>query len=855
MKLPLVLLTSGLVMTGSFSATPVVAAEVTQAEHGAPASPGWPREATSQGVHLTVYQPQVDAWQDSRLLKARAAFVMTPGKGKPVVGIMELVGITTTNLETRTVLIADLKVTAVRFPSLPEAEVPPTEALFRKSFPDHSMTVSLDRLIAGVEHSAKPLALKMEPPRIIVSEQPALLLLVEGKPVLAPAGKGKFVVNANWDLFFDSETYYLLGGNAWYSSKTLNGEWTLASKLPAFLSSLPEGEQWAHLKQTIPPKVERGQKVAKVVFSDEPAELIVFEGAPVWEEIKGVDLLWARNTERQVFQSGGTLYFLTSGRWFRAPEWSGPWNYAGNDLPEAFSRIPQDSACAEVLACVPGTPEAADAILLASIPREAVVKIKEAEAKAKVVYSGEPAFEPIKGTPMAYASNTSLDVIRVENHYYLCQNGVWFMASAAAGPWTICTSVPAVIYTIPASSPVHRVVYVTAEPGDSADVVICSYTAGYEGAYVAGVATGAVLVWGTGYHYPPYVAWGATVPVYYPWPATYGTAAVYNPWSGGYAVGGRYYGPYGSAGHAAWYNPATGNYGRAARVTTPYGSSTYAAGYNPRTDTAWSTRQNYNGYSQWGSSAVQRGDDWLRTGHVVNEQGGAVAWRGSEGGGHAWKTENHSGGTAHHDGDFYAGHDGNVYRRDENGDWAKYNDGDWDSVDGPQRSEASNHLQSSSNEAGNRARDQEPQRSTQDHPSSRTREPAQNTAQEGGRSQHENPATQEGEPQQRPSQRESAPGEAPGDRTAKRDPSREGTSGNRREASTQQRRTTEGGEGRRSASRSEGSRRVSNDVSRQLNRDASNRRSGIAREQRSFERRGGGGGKGGERPQRGGGRR
>ncbi|HWL52124.1 MAG TPA: hypothetical protein VNQ90_06805 [Chthoniobacteraceae bacterium] len=876
MKLPLVIVTSSLVLTGSFStvltAAPGGTAPAAQTGQGAPAHLGWPREATLQGVHLTVYQPQVDAWEDSRRLKARAAFVMTPGKGKPVVGIMELVGKTTTNLETRTVFIADLKLTALRFPSLPEAEVPPTEAAFRKAFPSHSMTVSLDRLIAGLEHHAKPLTLKMDPPRIVTSEGPALLLLVEGKPVLAPAGKGEFVVNANWDLFLDAGTYYLLGGKTWYSSKTLDGEWSLASGVPEFLSSLPEGDQWDHVKKSIPPKVERGQEVARVVFSDQPAELIVFDGAPVWEEVKGTELLWARNTQRWVFRLGKEVYFLTSGRWFRAPDLSGPWSYAGNDLPNAFGRIPHDSPCAEVLASVPGTPEASDAILLASIPREAVVKVKEAQAKARVAYTGEPAFEPIEGTTMAYATNTGSDVIRVEGRYYLCQDGVWFMAPAPAGPWTICVQVPTVIYTIPVSCPVHRVVYVKMEPGASADVVVCSYTAGYEGAYVAGVATGAVLVWGTGYYYPPYVAWGGAVPVYYPWPATYGTAAVYNSWTGGYAVGGRYYGPYGSAGQAAWYNPATGNYGRAARVTTPYGSSTWAAGYNPRTDTAWSTNQNYNGYSQWGSSAVSRGDDWLRTGHVVNDNGGAVAWRGSEGGGHAWKTDDHSGGMAYHDGDFYAGHDGNVYKRDDNGDWSKYDDGNWESVDGPQRGENanSNNLQSSANEAGDRTRGEGEGRAGQEQARSQTQNGAQQP--EGDRSRRgETPASQEGAAQQRRTAgEETAPGGSQRENAADRNTARQGADGSRRDATTQpQRRTSEnagerparqGGERQRPSSREGGSgRQLSQDLSRQLNRDASNRRSGIDREQRSFERRGSGGGerfqRGGGGERRGGGRR
>ncbi len=874
MKLPLVLLASGLVIAGPFTLPSYAQkAETSQAaeQQQPPGDPGWPRTATSQGVELTVYQPQVDEWKDSRLLKARAAFVMTPGKGKPVVGVMELSGPTTTDLEKRTVFIREMKVSAVRFPSLPEAEVPATEALFRKAFPARSMTVSLDRLIAGLEHNAKPVELKMDPPRIVMSEQPALLLLVENKPVLAPVGEGQFVVNSNWDLFFDkgSSQYYLLGGSLWYSAKALDGEWALATELPAFLKALPDGTQWEHVKKAIPPKVEQGRSVPQVVFSDQPAELIVFKGNPVWEAVPGGSLEWGRNTESWVFRKGETLYFLASGRWFSAPGWDGPWSYAGNNLPEDFRKIPHDSDCAEVLASVPGTPEASDAILLASVPREAVVKVKEAEEKALAVYNGEPEFKPIEGTQMTYAVNTSADVVRVENQYYLCQNGVWFVSTTPKGPWKICRTVPKVIYTIPPSSPVHRVVYVTVEEGNSPDVVVCSYTAGYEGAYIAGVATGAVLVWGTGYYYPPYVAWG-TVPVYYPYPQTYGAAAVYNPYTGGYAVGQRYYGPYGSAGSAAWYNPNTGNYGRAARVSTPYGASTYAAGYNPRTDTAWSTQQNYNGYSQWGSSAVQRGDDWLRTGHVVNENGGAVAWQGSEGGGHAWKTDNHSGGTAHHDGDFYAGHDGNVYKRDENGDWAKYDDGDWDSVDGPQRSSSQSERSQANAQERNRENAQQQQNlaSTQGQGEAAreraNRDKSETASETTGRNRGDQVATTQEQPtgenrrngEQTREQTGERSREQTGERTREQSGERTGERTQRQEATTQ-------GEGRQRDRETTGrrsTRQPSDEVSRQLDRDASNRRSGISREQRtresrSFERRGGGRGEGSRGGERGGSRR
>jgi hypothetical protein len=241
-----------------------------------------------------------------------------------------------------------------------------------------------------------------------------------------------------------------------------------------------------------------------VFYTAEPAELIVFAGEPIYKKIADTQLLYATNTDSWVFSdsANGQIYYLVTGRWFSAPKLEGPWTYAGNDLPQDFQKIPADSEAGIVLASVPGTPEAEDAVLLAQVPTTAVVKRAAAEAQAKVEYNGDPQFAPIEGTSLSYATNANADVIRIEDKYYLCLNAVWFVSSSPTGPWTIVTAVPEVIYTIPPNSPVYHVTYVKVEKSNQEEVVY-SYTAGYSGAYIAGVATGAALVWGTGYYYPP----------------------------------------------------------------------------------------------------------------------------------------------------------------------------------------------------------------------------------------------------------------------------------------------------------------------------------------------------------------
>jgi hypothetical protein len=97
--------------------------------------PGWPREITRNGVRLVYYQPQVDEWKNLRELRARFAFVLTPANGKPVVGVEEVRGATHTDLERRTVLIDNIEILNIRFPSLSGADEVKLQDLLKSTFP------------------------------------------------------------------------------------------------------------------------------------------------------------------------------------------------------------------------------------------------------------------------------------------------------------------------------------------------------------------------------------------------------------------------------------------------------------------------------------------------------------------------------------------------------------------------------------------------------------------------------------------------------------------------------------------------------------------------------------------------
>src|SRR5216110_2847950 len=284
------------------------------------------------------------------------------------------------------------------------------------------------------------------------------------------------------------------------------------------MSKVAQDNEWSALKKIIPPPAKSGGVIPAVFYSNKPAEIILFDGQPVYAQIPDTQLEYATNTNSVVFVFTPTqqFYYLTAGRWFSAMDLQGPWTYATPDLPADFAKIPLNNPASAILASVPGTEEAKDAVLLAQVPTTITVNQKEAAAKVKVEYAGDPKFEPIKGTSMAYATNTPDKVIKVGDVYYLCLQGVWFMSPNPQGPWTTAKSVPQEIYTIPPSSPVYNVTYVT-QTGNPDGTVTANYTAGYLGGFILGAATGAIIANGSGYWWPPY-AYGA----YYPYPATYG---------------------------------------------------------------------------------------------------------------------------------------------------------------------------------------------------------------------------------------------------------------------------------------------------------------------------------------------
>ena len=480
----------------------------------ADAGPGWPQEMDAGGLHFVIYTPQVDQWKKDHL-QARAAVTVIPaGASMPLYGIVSLTARTDVDKENRMVTLEDLKVSSASFPAAKSQESG-LERTIRESLPQWPRTITLDRLLADLattqaEGENESVTVKNDPPKILYSPTPAVLIVVDGQPVLRSLRGTPFqhVINTPATLLYDTSAsrYYLDGGGIWMTASTLDGPWTTATNPPpgldqakAQLDQTEEKDPHDHSKDAGPPPTSG---VPPAVFvSTTPAELLVTRGAVQFSPISKTKLLYVANTENNIFLDVPTqnYYVLLSGRWYQARSLSGPWTWvSGNQLPRDFAKISPDSPKAGVLASVPGTEQAREAVIANQIPQTAAAR--RAEAKFEARYDGAPQFRPIEGTSLEYAVNTANDVIRAGARYYACHNGIWFVADAPAGPWAVADTIPAEIYQIPPSCPLFhdRYVYVY---GATPALVYSGYTPGYLGAYVYD----GVVVFGTGWFYPPWV--------------------------------------------------------------------------------------------------------------------------------------------------------------------------------------------------------------------------------------------------------------------------------------------------------------------------------------------------------------
>jgi hypothetical protein len=501
----------------------------------------WPLEIASAEGKVILYQPQPDTLKDDKLT-GRSAVSITPQEtDTPLFGALWFDARISTDRDERVVTMHDIKILQVKLPHASSELEGKTIQILKDEIPKMSITFSLDRLLSTLEEAEKEHAsaenLKTDPPKIIFTAIPSVLVTIDGPPQLRPLPDTKVmqVVNTPFVMLFEPEfkTYYLKGGEQWFAAEDVFGPWQSDITPPSSILSVPlraidKDESSSPRKEILRLKMER------IVVATEPTEIIVTNGDPKYTPIKGTDLLFMSNTGSDVFLDieSQNYYVVLTGGWYRGPSLNGPWTYIPADqLPPGFAKIPPGSPKGNTLAYVAGTQQAKEAVLDASIPQTAAIR---RDSTITVTYDGTPKFERIDGTNLSYAVNSAYAVLEFEEKFYSCHQAVWYTADTPLGPWTVAVEIPTEIYSIPPSSPLYHVKYVRVYHS-TPDVVYVGYLPGYLGWYV----NGPTVVYGTGWYYP-----GCYGPYYYPRPWTWGFGFHYNSFVGwGFGFNYGYIGP------------------------------------------------------------------------------------------------------------------------------------------------------------------------------------------------------------------------------------------------------------------------------------------------------------------------
>lgn len=638
---------------------------------------GFPRTHASGVGLLTVYQPQLESWDNYRLVYTAACSVLPKGSKAPTFGVVTMHGNTQIDKPSRSVLFYDAWIEKVSFPSAPD-RAGAFKAAFTEMLPAAGAEIPLDRLEAELLVTKAEVAqltqpVKNDPPQIIFSQSAAVMVHIDGEPVWVKVEGTSLerVVNtralivraaAGGDVFL-----HVLSG--WMAASAIGGPWSVAWSEPEGVDALAQklakegvvdlmdAAPSAGDPKKTPPTLQTAKPT--ILVATRPAEVIVTEGPLDWVPLEATNLLYVKNTTGNVFMetANQSVYVLISGRWFRAASTAGPWSFvAPSSLPGDFALIPDSSPKENVKASIPGTVQSKEAVIAAQIPQTALVYVDKVKFTPKI--AGAPVILPIDGTALSYVANSPDPIIEIgPMQWYALQSGVWFTAASVSGPWRVAPYVSPAIYSIPVSSPIHYATYVQIYDAAPTYVVV-GYTSGYVGTVITPYGT---VVYGTGYAYPPYIGgavWIAPPPTY-----GYAVGMTYTPWTGwtyGYGVGWGwgavavgvgvgwamatapcwgpmpyYYHPYygGAAvgvygGSAVW--GASGWAATSGNCYSHYGATTAvtrsSAGYNAWTGNAWSSEvgHSYNSVTGQESAGQRASVSNAYTGGYANVQRGAT---------------------------------------------------------------------------------------------------------------------------------------------------------------------------------------------------------------------------------------
>jgi hypothetical protein len=212
-----------------------------------------------------------------------------------------------------------------------------------------------------------------------------------------------------------------------------------------------------------------------ILFSFEPAVLILIDGEAVWKPAGVAGVERTVNTRALLLRYQGKVYLGYGSHWASAASLAGPWTGAAS-VPPALDQVMQKAVAANQAPASKDVPkDIADEFKEGKFPAVFV----RTHAAELIVADGEPQFAAIPGTQLAYVSNTPADVFALQTDprpWYVLISGRWFTAASNQGPWTYVaqSALPADFAKIPSDSPKSAVLASVAGTPESKEALIAN---------------------------------------------------------------------------------------------------------------------------------------------------------------------------------------------------------------------------------------------------------------------------------------------------------------------------------------------------------------------------------------------
>src|SRR5437879_10525715 len=238
----------------------------------------WPRQFEDNGIRVSIFQPQIEKWEGTDFETRSAVAVTPPGSNAPVYGVFWMKARADVDKAARIVTLNDIAVTRASFPSAPYLQSNYV-ALIRKHVPLVSKTIALDHLeaeyaISEAVKKARVVPVKNDPPRIIYSPTPALLVFVDGPPVFRPVQglNVERVINTRALILKLADHVYLYASEHWYESDSVDGIWKVTANPPAAVEAARQAEVASQNVDLMSPGTNAVSLTPAVYLSTVPAE-------------------------------------------------------------------------------------------------------------------------------------------------------------------------------------------------------------------------------------------------------------------------------------------------------------------------------------------------------------------------------------------------------------------------------------------------------------------------------------------------------------------------------------------------------------------------------------------------------